>query len=257
MLKLSPMISSPSNINKLLIRDLQVNLDQLAVLQDINIEVKINEYVTLVGPSGCGKSTLFNVISGLIKPNLGSVWIDQTDCTGKTGLVGYMQQKDLLLPWFTIYDNISLPLKIRGIKRNEIQKKIREELSLFGLEGFEKKFPIELSGGMRQKAALLRTIFFEKDILLLDEPFGKLDAITRKKMQDWMMKIKYHFHKTIIMITHDIDEAIFLSDRIFVMSSLPGRIIDSFEVELPKPRDLSIQTSVLFNKYKKRVMELL
>jgi ABC-type nitrate/sulfonate/bicarbonate transport system ATPase subunit len=251
------MNSCLSNTNKLVVENLQVSLDQLSVLQDINLEVRNYEYVTIVGPSGCGKSTLFNVISGLIKPDMGSIWIDQADCTGKTGFVGYMQQKDLLLPWFTIFDNIGLPLKIQGKKKNEIQNKIKKELPFFGLEGFENSYPIELSGGMRQKAALLRTIFFEKNILLLDEPFGKLDAITRKKMQDWMMKIKNHFHKTILMITHDIDEAIFLSDRIFVMSSLPGRIIDSFAVDLPKPRDLSIQTSVLFNEYKKRVMELL
>jgi ABC-type nitrate/sulfonate/bicarbonate transport system ATPase subunit len=134
---------------------------------------------------------------------------------------------------------------------------VEQELSIFGLDGFQNMYPIELSGGMRQKAALLRTIFFEKDILLLDEPFGKLDAITRKKIQDWMMKVKNHFRKTILMITHDIDEAIFLSDRIIVMSGLPGRVIDSFQVDLPKPRELSIQTSILFNEYKKKVMDLL
>jgi len=249
------MIFSPNN--KLEVHNLQVYLDQLTVLHHINLEVKNNEYVSLVGPSGCGKSTLFNVISGLIRPDQGNIIIDHTDVTGKTGLVGYMQQKDLLLPWFTIFDNIALPLKIRGLHDSIIKKKMEEELILFGLDGFQTKYPIELSGGMKQKAALLRTILCEKDILLLDEPFGKLDAITRKKMQDWMMKIKHHFQKTIFMITHDIDEAIFLSDRIIVMSSLPGAIIDSIMIDLPKPRDLSIQTSILFNEYKKRVMELL
>lgn len=243
--------------NKLVVNNLEVSLDNVSVLQNISLEVKKNEYISIVGPSGCGKSTLFNIISGLIKPDKGSIWIDQKDCTGKTGLVGYMQQKDLLLPWFTVYDNIGLPMKIQGKHKLEIQKIIMEELPFFGLQGFENSYPIELSGGMRQKAALLRTIFFEKEILLLDEPFGKLDAITRKKMQDWMMKIKHHFNKTILMITHDVDEAIFLSDRIFVISSLPGKILDSFSVNLPKPRDLSIQTSILFNEYKKRVMELL
>lgn len=239
------------------IKNLSVILDRLTVLHDINVEIKNGEFVTLVGPSGCGKSTLFNIISGLIKPNQGSVFINQEDCTGKTGFVGYMQQKDLLLPWYTVFENIALPLKIKRLDPKLIKKKVREELSIFGLEDFQNMYPIELSGGMRQKAALLRTIFFEKDILLLDEPFGKLDAITRKKMQDWMMKIKNHFQKTIFMITHDIDEAIFLSDRIIIMSSLPGRIIDFFQVDLPKPRDISIQTSIIFNEYKKKVMDLL
>lgn len=251
------MNSSPSNTSILKCQDLQISLDRLLVLQDINFCIDTLEYVTIVGPSGCGKSTLFNVISGLIKPDLGSVVIEQADCTGKTGHVGYMQQKDLLLPWLTIQENIGLPLKIQGIKKNKIQKKVLDELPFFGLEGYENSYPIELSGGMKQKAALLRTLFFDKSILLLDEPFGKLDAITRKKMQDWLMKVKSHFSKTILMITHDIDEAIFLSDRIFVMSNLPGRIIDSFKIDLPKPRDLSIQTSIQFNEYKKRVMELL
>jgi len=232
-------------------------LDALEVLKNISIEVNAGEYVSIVGPSGCGKSTLFNIISGLIKPDNGRVIIDQADCTGKTGFVGYMQQKDLLLPWFTIVENISLPLRIHGLSKQEARKKVLEEIPIFGLEGFEDRYPIELSGGMRQKAALLRTILFEKEIILLDEPFGRLDAITRKKMQNWLMKLKNHFNKTILMITHDVDEAIYLSDSVYLFSNLPGTILDSFSINLPKPRELSIQTSSPFNAYKKRIMEKL
>lgn len=251
------MISYQNNQPILSVENLCVSLDQLEVLDNISLSVNPFEFVGFVGPSGCGKSTLFNIISGLIKPMSGSVYINQKDCTGKLGQVGYMQQKDLLLPWLTIQDNIGLPLTIQGFKKEIIRQKILPELPAFGLDGFENAYPIELSGGMKQKAALLRTLFFEKNILLLDEPFGKLDAITRKKMQDWMMKIKDHFHQTILMITHDIDEAIFLCDKVFVFSSLPGRIIDSFPIEIKKPRELTIQTTSIFNTYKKRIMELL
>jgi len=251
------MNSSPSNNCKLILSHISVSIDDLKILQEINLKVQTGEYVGIVGPSGCGKSTLFNIISGLIKPDIGNIVIDQTDCTGKTGFVGYMQQKDLLLPWFTIVENISLPMLVHGFNKHDARKKIMEEIPVFGLEGFEDSYPIELSGGMKQKAALLRTILFEKEILLLDEPFGRLDAITRKKMQDWLMKLKNHFNKTILMITHDVDEAIYLSDTVYVFSNLPGSIIDSFSIDLPKPRDLSIQTTSKFNAYKKRIMESL
>ncbi|MEL7597579.1 MAG: ABC transporter ATP-binding protein, partial [Clostridiaceae bacterium] len=201
------------NNKKLRVESIKKNFNNTSVIEDVSFYVKENEFVSLLGPSGSGKSTIFNIISGLLKPDSGKIIINQDDYTGKTGHVSYMYQKDLLLPWKKIIDNAAMPLVLKGEKKDTSREKVLKYFKTFGLEGFEEKYPYQLSGGMKQRAALLRTYMFSKDIMLLDEPFGALDAITRSKMHFWLLDVIKKLNSTVLFITHDIEEAIFLSDR--------------------------------------------
>lgn len=250
-------ICQPNNNTKLELENITKTFSELVVLDDISLSLGQNEFVSIVGPSGSGKSTIFNVISGLIKPDQGRVCIDGIDFTGKTGRISYMYQKDLLLPWRKIIDNVSLPLIIKGMSKIEARKKAGESFKIFGLDGFEAKYPFQLSGGMRQRAALLRTYLSSEDIILLDEPFGGLDAITRSKMQSWLMEITKELNASILLITHDIEEAILLSERIYVLSERPAKIKAEICIDLPKERNHEIVTTVEFNKIKKRIYSIL
>lgn len=205
-------------------------------LKETNMLIEEGKFVSIIGPSGCGKSTLFNIIAGLIKPSTGKVLLNGENITAKSGYVGYMLQKDLLLPWRTIIGNIILGLEIKGVPKKKAVEKALPLLQKYGLSGFENHYPNELSGGMRQRAALLRTLLYDREVILLDEPFGALDAQTRLMMQTWLLKIWSDFRKTILFVTHDIDEAIYLSDEIYVMSARPGRIRERVIVNLPRPR---------------------
>ncbi len=229
----------------------------LPVLQEIDLEVNQQEFVSLIGPSGCGKSTLFNIISGLLLPDEGQVLINGEPANGKTGLVSYMPQKDLLLPWRTTLDNVIIPLEIRKMDKNRARQKARDLFPLFGLEGFESSYPHQLSGGMRQRAALLRTYLNKSEIMLLDEPFASLDAITKSKLHGWLQEIWARFRPSILFITHDIDEAIFLADRIYVLSERPADIKGHFQVELPRPRTAKSLTAAEFLRLKEKLLELL
>jgi len=222
-----------------------------------NLEVRAGEFITLIGPSGCGKSTLFNLIGGLDEPSDGRIIIDGVDRSGQQGLVGYMLQKDLLLPWRTILENVVLGLEISGVRKREAQAIARPLLKTYGLGDFIDRYPSQLSGGMKQRAALLRTILFNRDIILLDEPFGALDAQTRERMQEWLLDLWDDFRKTVLFVTHDIDEAIYLSDRAFVMSARPGRIVAEIDVTLDRPRKPSIVTSDEFIRLKAEAREYL
>lgn len=226
----------------------------MPIVEDVSFYVKENEFVTLIGPSGCGKSTIFNMIAGTVPIDRGKVYIDGLDSTGETGHVSYMYQKDLLLPWRKVIDNTILPLIIRGDSVIEARKKVIPYLSLFGLEGFEYKYPFQLSGGMRQRAALLRTYMFSKEIVLLDEPFGGLDAITRARMQSWLLEVVDRVKASVLFVTHDIEEAIYLSDRIYVLTERPARIKEEVAIHLPRPRDREIVTSSKFNHIKKHIL---
>jgi ABC-type nitrate/sulfonate/bicarbonate transport system ATPase subunit len=208
-----------------------------------SLKVQRGEFISLIGPSGCGKSTLFNLIAGLDEPNAGDISIDGITRNGQQGVVGYMLQKDLLLPWRTVLDNVVLGLEIGGVKRKEAYEIAKPLLQTYGLGGFMDRYPRQLSGGMKQRAALLRTVLFNRDIILLDEPFGALDAQTREHMQEWLLDLWDDFKKTVLFVTHDIDEAIYLSDRVFVMSARPGRIVAELTIDLPRPRHPSIVTS--------------
>ncbi len=211
-------------------------------LDDIGFVAYPGEFVTIIGPSGSGKSTLFNLITGLTQPDNGTIRIACGDVpegtfTGpRAGQVGYMPQRDLLLPWRTVLNNVILGPEIDGRPKRQARRRARELMPLFGLQGFEDVFPDALSGGMRQRAALLRTFLTDRDILLLDEPFGALDALTRRELQRWLLDIWQQFKKTILFITHDVEEAVYLADRVLVFSARPGRIVKRLHVDLPRPR---------------------
>lgn len=214
--------------------NIKKSFGDLRTLEDVSIKLEKNQIVTVLGPSGCGKSTLFDIIAGLEKPDRGQVFIEGENYIGKTGRVSYMHQKDLLLPWSSVLNNVCIPLIIKGFKRNDSHQKAKEYFRLFGLEGFENNYPVQLSGGMKQRAALLRTYLFANDIMLLDEPFGSLDAITRRKMQLWLLELLEKIKTSVLFITHDIDEAIFLSDRIYLLTKRPATIKKIFDVDIKK-----------------------
>lgn len=230
---------------------------RLLVLDGVDLVVWPGEFVTLLGPSGSGKSTLFNIIVGLEEPDAGTVALDGEVRAHRTGQVGYMPQKDLLLPWRTVIDNVILGLEIGGVPREAAREKAQDLVPLFGLEGFETSYPSTLSGGMRQRAALLRTFLYRQDLILLDEPFGALDALTRMELQEWLLNVWQHFEHTILFITHDVDEAIFLSDRVYVLSSRPGRVRDVVTVDLGRPRLREMETSEAFMRLKSRALSIL
>ena len=226
-------------------------------LKNASLQIEEGKFVSIIGPSGCGKSTLFNIIAGLIPPTTGNVFLDGKDIVGKNGYVGYMLQKDLLLPWRTILHNVILGLEVKGIRKKEAIDRAMPLLEKYGLGGFENHYPDELSGGMRQRAALLRTLLYDQDIILLDEPFGALDAQTRLMMQEWLLQIWGDFKKTVLFITHDIDEAIFLSDEIYILTQRPGTVKEKVAVPLQRPRNEQTILSQDFIELKKHVLNVL
>ncbi len=231
--------------------------EETPVLKDVNVELHEHELVSILGASGCGKTTLFHIISGLHKPRQGKVTLNGKDITGCPGQISYMMQKDLLLPYRTIEDNVSLPLVLKG----ESKRKAREKVSLyfeeFGLEGTQKKYPRQLSGGMRQRAALLRTYMFSRDVALLDEPFSALDTLTKSEMHRWYLDVMDKIHLSTLFITHDIDEAILLSDRIYLLTGKPGRVTEEIIIKEPKPRKREFNLTEEFLGYKRRILERL
>jgi ABC-type nitrate/sulfonate/bicarbonate transport system ATPase subunit len=229
-------------------------------VREVDLRIPKGEFVTLVGPSGCGKSTLFNMIAGLIAPDDdGSILLDNVpQPDGKLlGKVSFMPQRDLLFPWRTVLDNAIIALEVEGVPRREARKRAEAMFPEFGLKGFERHYPQQLSGGMRQRVALMRTFLFERDLLLLDEPFGALDALTRAKMQSWLLDIWARRKRTVLFITHDIDEAIFLGDRVLVMTSRPGTIKCEEIIDLPRPRDPALVTSEHFTAIKRRLLDVI
>jgi ABC-type nitrate/sulfonate/bicarbonate transport system ATPase subunit len=208
----------------------------LTVLDGVDLAVSVGEFAALIGPSGSGKSTLFNILAGLDRPTGGRVSIDGRASEGHSTQVGYLPQKDLLFPWRTVEANAALGLEIQGVPRKQAREQVRPLLAEFGLGGFERAYPAQLSGGMRQRAALLRTVAMRRPILLLDEPFGALDSLTRTQMQLWLAQMRVRHGWTIVLVTHDIREAVFLADTVHVLSARPGRITARIEVGLPQPR---------------------
>lgn len=227
------------------------------IIEDINLYLKKGEIVSLLGVSGVGKTTLFHGLSGLIHPTEGKVFLKDEDVTGKSGNISYMLQKDMLLPHFTILDNIILPKRIKGVAKKEARAQAKMLLEEFGLEGWGDKYPAQLSGGMRQRAALLRTYLFGKEVALLDEPFSALDAITKSEMHTWYLTVMEQIKMSTIFITHDIDEAILLSNRIYIMSGKPGRITAEVIIEKPTHREKEYLLTEEFLKYKKQILGLL
>ena len=224
------------------------------VISNVNISLEEGETVCLVGSSGVGKTTLFQILSGLSNPDVGSVLLHGKDVTSKTGEVGYMLQKDLLLPHFTIAENVALPLRIKKMHKLLAIEKGMRYFDQFGLSGYENAYPSQLSGGMRQRAALLRTYLFGKDVILLDEPFSALDELTRSDMWDWYLKISTELKLSTIFISHSIEEAVFLSNRVYVMAGQPGRIAGEINI-VEKVRDNEFRLSEEMQKYKRKILE--
>ena len=218
---------------KLQVKDVSVTFEHKRILENLNLSVKAGEFVALIGPSGCGKSTLLNILAGVLAPEHGEVFVDGEKVQGVSSHFAYMPQNDLLLPWKTILDNVTLYGALHE-KKKEARQRALQEFPVFGLQGYEHAYPDELSGGMRQRAAFLRTALCSADIMLLDEPFGALDVITRNDMQDWLLKLRRELGRTTLLVTHDIDEALYLADRIVVLGGKPAcvtREIDLTGVE--------------------------
>lgn len=215
---------------KLSVNDLCYSYTDQMIIKDLSFEVENGEFISILGPSGCGKSTLLNILAGILKPQKGRLRIDGEEITGVSSHFAYMPQNDLLLPWRTVLDNVCLYGEIHH-KKDQMKETARSQMARFGLEGCENKYPGELSGGMRQRAAFLRTTLCEADIYLLDEPFGALDVITRSGMQDWLRELCSNLKKTILLVTHDTDEAVYLSDRILIMGKSGEGIRQEIQVE--------------------------
>jgi NitT/TauT family transport system ATP-binding protein len=207
-------------------------------LRDVQLEVEPQRFVALVGPSGCGKSTALALISGLDSPTGGTVSVRGKRVDGITGGVGFLFQRDALMPWKTVYDNVLLPLQLRGMGRREAKNLVGEWIGRVGLRGFEKSFPYQLSGGMRKRVSLAQTLVYDPEILLMDEPFSALDVQTRNLMEGELLNLWQGSGKTVIFVTHDLEEAIALSDEVVVMTAGPARVKARYEVTLPRPRDI-------------------
>ncbi len=225
------------------------------MLEDISISLQKGELVSLLGVSGAGKTTLFNVISGLYRPETGQVLLNGEDVTGRPGRISYMLQKDLLLPYRTVVDNVALPLIVKGIPKKEARARAGDLFAQFGLDGTQKKYPHQLSGGMRQRAALLRTYLASDGVALLDEPFSALDTITKGAMHEWYLNIMEKIDLSTIFITHDMDEAVKLSDRIYILSGKPGKITAEITVDVPRPRPHDFDLTPEFLDYKRQIAQ--
>lgn len=242
---------------KLEAKNITKSYDNKKILDNLSLTLNKEEILCVLGASGAGKTTLFHILSGLVPPDQGEVFLNGQEITSQTGKVSYMLQKDLLLPYRTVLDNVILPLLIRGEKKKEARDKAAVFFEEFGLEGTEKKYPSQLSGGMRQRAALLRTYLFSDEVALLDEPFSALDTITKRKMHNWYLNVMEKIKLSTIMITHDIDEAILLSNRILIMKGQPGRIVEEIKIDQNEQRDLSFALKSSFLEYKKRILKIL
>lgn len=207
-------------------------------VEDVSLTVPPGAFVTVIGPSGCGKSTLFGVLAGLLRPLHGEARVHGVSTVGVPGLVGYMPQHDALLPWRSVLDNVTLGAEITGGRHaaRAAREEAHARLPQFGLAGFGDAYPAVLSGGMRQRAAFLRTVLTRRDVLLLDEPFGALDALTRAELQEWLLALWARERQTVLFVTHDVDEAVFLADRVVVLTPRPGRVRTEIAVPLPRPR---------------------
>lgn len=245
-------------MNRLEARNITYSYDnKVNVIENIQLSVGEGEIVCLLGVSGGGKTTLFNVISGLNRPQQGEILLDGEDITGAPGKISYMLQKDLLLPYRTIEANAALPLIIRGLKKKEAIAKVNPYFAEFGLEGTQKMYPSELSGGMRQRAALLRTYMASNSVALLDEPFSALDTLTKSEMHRWFLNVMEKIDLSILFITHDIDEAILISDRIYLLGGKPGTITNEIIINEPKPRRADFNLTDEFLQYKRQIISKL
>lgn len=230
---------------------------EMVALDRTSFKVKEGEFITILGPSGCGKSTILRIVAGLEEPSSGHVYLDGREVNGPGPDRGMVFQSYTLYPWLTVEDNIAFGLKLKGTSQRQCKEVAQHYLELIGLSGFEKHYPIQLSGGMKQRVAIARALANDPEILLMDEPFGALDAQTRSIMQEILLKAWEESKKTILFITHDVEESIFLADSVYVMTARPGRLKENIPVSLPRPRDYNIKSSSEFLSLKKRLLELI
>jgi len=227
-------------------RSYETDNGSVLAVEDVDLHADPGEWVTLIGPSGCGKSTLFNLVAGLDQPSSGEIRIGGSVLDDRLGASAYLPQRDALLPWRRVVDNVTLPLELAGRPRREARRVAEPLLDRFGLSAFAGSWPWQLSGGMRQRVAVLRTIVTRPRLLLLDEPFGALDGITRTDLQQWLGGVLADDGATVLLVTHDVTEAVFLSDRVVVMSPRPGRVVAEITVDLPRPRRVEVQETPAF-----------
>jgi ABC-type nitrate/sulfonate/bicarbonate transport system ATPase subunit len=225
------------------------------VLNNVSLKVEQQEFVSIVGPSGCGKSTLFHMIGGLVKPDAGTIRMNGKVVTGQRGEISYMPQQPALFPWRTIEDNVLLAGEIKGALQDGAREEARQWLAKVGLNGFEQAYPHMLSGGMQQRAAFLRALLAPQELMLLDEPFSALDALTRSEMQRWLLELWEENRRSVLFITHNIEEALLLSNRIYVFSGRPGSILHTVNVPFPRPRRDEITDSPEFLKLKRQLSQ--
>lgn len=254
----TPGIAQPGRID---IDKLSISLGHGAAafeaVQQVSLSISPGEFVCLLGPSGCGKSTLLGALAGHLTPTQGQVQLDGVTITGPHPERGLVFQHHTLFPWKSVRDNVAFGLKMQGIGRTERDRKAQELIEMVGLGGFERHYPGELSGGMQQRVEIARVLINKPRVLLMDEPFGALDALTRLKMQELLLDIWGRIHTTVLFITHDIDEALFLADRILVMGPRPGRIIETLALDFPRPRQAELMTSSHFADLKRHCLNLL
>jgi putative hydroxymethylpyrimidine transport system ATP-binding protein len=229
--------------------------ENITIFDKLNLQVKQGEFISILGPSGSGKSTLFRLLTGLEEVVEGRILLDGNEVRNRLGHIGYMPQQDLLLPWRTILQNAVLPLELKAVERKSAHQRVIRLLQEFGLAGYEQRYPHELSGGMRQRVSFLRAILGGADLLLLDEPFSALDSMTRLMMQEWLLEQWTKWKKTIVFITHDVEEALFLSDRILVFTEKPIHSIQELSVPLDRPRELADLGAASITQMKQELLE--
>src|SRR5499426_911734 len=233
------------------------NRESVTALNNFTIEVAKGEFVSIVGPSGCGKSTFLNIVLGLIKPDTGEIRLNGRPITGPSQERAMVFQEFGLLPWRTVAANVELGLELKGVPAAERAERAMELIKLVGLAGFERHYPHELSGGMKQRVGLARALATEPEVLLMDEPFAALDAQTRDLMQAELMQIWERTKKTVLFVTHSIEEAAYLSDRVIIMTARPGRAKETLKIQLPRPRDYEMRLTPQFNDIKSRIWDVL
>lgn len=227
------------------------------VLSDLSLYVGKGEFVSIVGPSGSGKTTLFQIIGGLLTPSSGQVWLEGSDVTGKKGLISYMPQQPSLFPWRSIESNVVLAQEITGANQSKALEEARNWLSRVGLSGYEKEYPHVLSGGMQQRVSFLRALLSPHELMCLDEPFGSLDALTRQDMQAWLLSIWERNKRSILFVTHSIEEALYLSDRIYVLTVKPSTVLREFIIPFPRPRLESVMLETAFQQLRQDIYALM
>ena len=230
---------------------------EVEALREVSFTVNSGEFVSIVGQSGCGKSTLLKILAGLLPKTSGKISIDGREVDGPRKDIGLMFQKPLLLEWRRVLDNVLLPVEIYRLDRKQYEEKARRLLGTAGLADFLRKYPFELSGGMQQRVALCRALVAEPSLLLMDEPFGALDTLTRQRMGFELLRLWEEWKSTVLFVTHDVDEAVMLSDRVLVMSSRPGRVLDAFAVDLPRPRQIFAKDTPEFIRFSSQIRRCL